>query len=409
LESLGSCYSTNRPVRQVPASNILIVESDGYALTTLRPLLTAGGHRVLVATTGAAALIQVEQENPDLIVLATRLIDMDGFAWCQQLRAHRLYPHTPVIFTGPADQPDDRLDAFAVGGVDFVPQPFWPAEMIARIHSHLLMARWHHRIQQQTQRALTTQSPPLLASLQRTLHQQAQKLKAQNQQLQAEVQERQQVEQALRQEQQKSEKLLRNILPEEIADQLKQFQGSLAERFDDVTVLFADIVNFTPMAAEMSPLTLVNLLNQIFSAFDHVADKYQLEKIKTIGDAYMVVGGLPTPRSDHAYAVVEMAREMQQIIQGFTRSDGQPLQLRIGINTGNVVAGVIGIKKFSYDLWGDTVNVASRMESQGVPGKIQVTGATYDRLKDRYTFQPWGEVLVKGQGYMPIYHLIAPR
>lgn len=402
-------HSVGHPVLDAPPGKLLIVDPDGQSYGPLHLSLAEAGHQVLHAHSGTEALRQLEQSHPDLVVLSSHLPDTSGFLWCRQVKAYARYRHIPILFTGPGDRPQDRLEAFAAGGVDFVLQPFWPAEMMVRIQSHLQTARWQHRIQHQTQRALAGQATPLLASLQRTLHQQAQKLKTQNQQLQAEVQERQQVEQALRREQQKSEKLLLNILPQAIAHQLKQFEGSLAERFEDTTVMFADIVNFTPLAAEVSPLVLVDLLNQIFSAFDQLAEKYQLEKIKTIGDAYMVVGGLPTPRPDHAYAVVEMAREMQQVIQGFTRHDGQPLQLRIGINTGDVVAGVIGIKKFSYDLWGDTVNVASRMESQGVPGKIQVTGATYERLKDRYTFQPWGEVLVKGKGYMPIYHLIAPR
>jgi class 3 adenylate cyclase len=227
--------------------------------------------------------------------------------------------------------------------------------------------------------------------------------------LQQEIHERQQAEQALRQEQQKSEQLLLNILPEAIVTQLKQFQGSLAERFDDATVLFADIVNFTPLASQCRPLELVNLLNQIFSAFDRLADKYQLEKIKTIGDAYMAVGGVPVPLKKHAVAVADMALEMQTVIQQFQRSGAQPLQLRIGINTGSVIAGVIGIKKFSYDLWGDTVNVASRMESHGKPGKIQVTAATYAHLHEQFWFEPAQDIEVKGKGSMRTYYLLGRK
>jgi class 3 adenylate cyclase/FixJ family two-component response regulator len=398
-----------RPVVDAPTGTILLIDANLNRYACLQSRLQDLGHQVHSFGLGINTLAWLKQYHPDLLLLSTDLPDINSFELCRQIKAVHPLRRVPVLFTGEGDRLQDRLDAFAAGGVDFIPQPCWPEEMVARIHSHLATASWQHRIQRKTQQVLSGQSTPLLASLQRTLHKQAQKLKAQNQQLQAEVQEREQVEQALRQEQHKSEKLLLNILPQAIADQLKQFQGSLAERFDDATVMFADIVNFTPMAAEMSPLQLVDLLNKIFSTFDHLAEKYQLEKIKTIGDAYMVVGGLPTPQIDHAYAVVEMAREMQQVIRTFKRQDGQPLQLRIGINTGDVVAGVIGIRKFSYDLWGDTVNVASRMESQGVPGKIQVTGSTYNRLKDRYTFQPWGEVLVKGKGYLPIYHLLEPK
>ncbi|NER00813.1 MAG: adenylate/guanylate cyclase domain-containing protein, partial [Cyanothece sp. SIO2G6] len=156
----------------------------------------------------------------------------------------------------------------------------------------------------------------------------------------------------------------------------------IANRFEEVTVLFADIVSFTSLAACVPPHELVKQLNQIFSLFDHLADCYGLEKIKTIGDAYMVVGGLPTPMEDHAAAIANMALAMQSRIGEFKRNDGQPFQLRIGIHTGPVVAGVIGIRKFIYDLWGDTVNVASRMEAKGDSDGIQVTTAVYDLLKD---------------------------
>jgi PAS domain S-box-containing protein len=219
------------------------------------------------------------------------------------------------------------------------------------------------------------------------------------------ITQRKEAEEALRLEQEKSERLLLNILPQAIADQLKQYQGSLAERFDEATVLFADIVGFTPLSARISPLELVSLLNQIFSSFDKLADKHGLEKIKTIGDAYMVAGGLPIPKGDHVEAIAAMALEMQQEVKRFRTHTDKPFQIRIGINTGPVVAGVIGIKKFIYDLWGDTVNVASRMESQGQPSKIQVTAETYERLKDKYLFTKRGPIIVKGKGEMTTYWL----
>ncbi len=216
---------------------------------------------------------------------------------------------------------------------------------------------------------------------------------------------RKQAEKALRVEQEKSERLLLNILPKAIADQLKQYQGSLAEQFEEVTIMFADIVGFTPLSARLSPIELVSLLNQIFSTFDHLAERHGLEKIKTIGDAYMVVGGLPVSRPDHAEAIAEMALDMAEAITHFQQDNGEPFRIRVGINTGPVVAGVIGIRKFIYDLWGDTVNVASRMESQGLPGCIQVTAATYERLKDKYLLKPQGKLVVKGKGEMLTYWL----
>jgi class 3 adenylate cyclase len=194
-------------------------------------------------------------------------------------------------------------------------------------------------------------------------------------------------------------------LPKPIVEQLKQFEGSLAQQFAEATILFADIVGFTPLSAQMAPLELLNLLNQIFSAFDQLAEKHGVEKIKTIGDAYMVAGGLPVPTDNHAEAIAQMALDMQQAIQPFQTQQGESFQIRIGINTGPVVAGVIGIKKFSYDLWGDAVNVASRMESSGIPGKIQVTAATKERLQDKFLFEERGAIAVKGKGIMITYWL----
>jgi PAS domain S-box-containing protein len=227
--------------------------------------------------------------------------------------------------------------------------------------------------------------------------------------IQADISDRIRAEQALRLEKNKSERLLLNILPKPIVEQLKQFQGSLAQQFPEATILFADIVNFSPLSAEISPLELLNLLNQIFSVFDQLAEKHGVEKIKTIGDAYMVAGGLPVPTDNHAEAIGQMALDMQQAIHQFKTEQGKPLQIRIGINTGPVVAGVIGTKKFSYDLWGDAVNVASRMESSGLPGRIQVTAATKERLQDKYLFEERGSITVKGKGKMISYWLIGRK
>jgi|GEM_PF-3445966 len=212
-------------------------------------------------------------------------------------------------------------------------------------------------------------------------------------------------EEALHYQQQCTEDLLYNILPAPIAKRLKLQESIIADSFEEVTVLFADLVSFTELSAQIPATQLVDLLNKIFSMFDRLTQKHGLEKIKTIGDAYMVVGGLPTPRADHAEAVVEMALDMQREITSFQRDDGQPFHLRIGINTGPVVAGVIGTTKFAYDLWGDTVNVASRMESMGIAGEIQVTASTYALLKDKYIFEERGTISVKGKGEMITYWL----
>ncbi|MCA1992673.1 MAG: PAS domain S-box protein [Coleofasciculus sp. S288] len=219
------------------------------------------------------------------------------------------------------------------------------------------------------------------------------------------ITKRLETEEALHQQQKQTERLLLNILPEAIAERLKQEIRTIAEDFAEVSVMFADIVGFTQLAASLSAIELVNLLSQIFSTFDRLSEKHALEKIKTIGDAYMVVGGLPMRRTDHAEAIANMALDMQAAIAQFRQEKGKALNIRIGIHTGPVVAGVIGIKKFSYDLWGDTVNIASRMESHGVPGQIQVTAATYERLRENYWFEERGVIQVKGKGEMTTYFL----
>ncbi|MEC4892875.1 MAG: adenylate/guanylate cyclase domain-containing protein [Oscillatoria sp. PMC 1051.18] len=210
----------------------------------------------------------------------------------------------------------------------------------------------------------------------------------------------------LRLEKEKSEKLLLNILPKVIAERLKKNNDTIAEHYEEVTILFADIVGFTPLSARLKAIELVNLLNVIFSGFDELAELLELEKIKTIGDAYMVAAGLPNPRADHAEAIADMALAMQAVVDQIQFEQGEKFQIRIGIHTGVVVAGVIGIKKFIYDMWGDTVNVASRMESSGVPGKIQVTAEVYEVLKELYVFEERGLIPVKGKGEMQTYWLI---
>ncbi|HEY9649546.1 MAG TPA: adenylate/guanylate cyclase domain-containing protein, partial [Coleofasciculaceae cyanobacterium] len=205
------------------------------------------------------------------------------------------------------------------------------------------------------------------------------------------------------------EALLLNILPPPITKRLQQGENPIAERFEEVSVLFADLVGFTEFSSRKTPEELVLILNAIFSQFDQLAQRYGLEKIKTIGDAYMVVGGLPTSRPDHAEAVAQMALSMQSAIAQINTQIGEAFKLRIGINSGPVVAGVIGLNKFIYDLWGDTVNTASRMEANGIPGEIQVTMATYEQLKNQFLFAKRGHIPIKGKGEMITYLLQGRR
>jgi class 3 adenylate cyclase len=211
---------------------------------------------------------------------------------------------------------------------------------------------------------------------------------------------------ALQLEQERSERLLLNVLPAPIAARLKAGEGVIADAFPEVTVLFADLVGFTRRSQQIGPAQVVATLNELFSEFDQLAQRHGLEKIKTIGDAYMVAGGLPTPRPDHAEAIAEMALAMQAEVARHADPSGQPLAVRIGIDTGPVEAGVIGTTKFSYDLWGDTVNTASRMESHGIPGCIQVTARTYQRLRDGYRLERRGPIPVRGMGEMVTWFLV---
>jgi PAS domain S-box-containing protein len=225
----------------------------------------------------------------------------------------------------------------------------------------------------------------------------------------ADITQQKAAEDALQLEQQRSENLLLRILPKPIAERLKRDEGAIADRYDHVSILFADIVDFSSLSAQIPPTEVVDLLNTIFSQFDQLAAWYKLEKIKTIGDAYMVAGGITDTTADHAVAIADMALDMQLAVTQFRWTNGKPFRLRMGIHTGPVVAGVIGINKFIYDLWGDTVNIASRMESQGIADMIQVTEATHGLIQDQFFLENRGEVLIKGRGLMNTYWLRGRR
>jgi adenylate cyclase len=210
----------------------------------------------------------------------------------------------------------------------------------------------------------------------------------------------------LRLEQDRSENLLLNVLPREIAARLKSGERIIADHHPSVSILFADLVGFTPLTNQLSPTAMVELLNEIYSHFDSLIEKYGVEKIRTIGDNYMIASGLPRPRADHAQVIARLALEMNAYIASLAPVENRRLSFRLGINSGPVIAGVIGHKKFAYDVWGDTANIASRMESQGVPGRIQITQATYELIKTDFTCEPHGSIEVKGKGPMQTWFLV---
>jgi len=221
------------------------------------------------------------------------------------------------------------------------------------------------------------------------------------------AQQRQEALAALRVEHDRAEGLLLNILPGSIAARLKASPTTIADQFTEASVLFADVVDFTPRSRDLAPAEVVGMLDRLFSHFDDLAERHDLEKIKTIGDAYMVAAGVPTPRPDHARALALLALDMNEAVSSTGAVGDLGLQVRIGINSGPVVAGVIGRKRFLYDLWGDAVNTASRMESAGTPERIQITQATYELLKDEFVCEPRGTVEVKGKGEMETWYLVA--
>lgn len=207
----------------------------------------------------------------------------------------------------------------------------------------------------------------------------------------------------------RSERLLLNVLPPEIAERLKRQEYPIADRFDEVSVLFADMVGFTERSAAESPEVTVGVLNEFLTTFDNLAQRHGLRPIRTTGDSYLVVGGLPVPRPDHAEAVADMALDMVAEVNALNQRHGWAVSFRVGINTGSAMAAVVGHNRFTYDIWSDAVNTASRMESSGAPGRIQVTEETYRRLCARYTFEPRGQIEVKGKGLMMTYFLVSRR
>ena len=206
------------------------------------------------------------------------------------------------------------------------------------------------------------------------------------------------------------EALLLNVLPADVAQRLQSDPNSIADHFDEASILFADVVDFTPLAGRLDAREVVGLLDRLFTSFDELVDCYEVEKIKTIGDCYMVAAGVPRQRPDHAQALAGLALEMGECAKRcLPARDGHDLRLRIGISSGPVVAGVIGRRRFLYDLWGDTVNMASRMESSGTPDEIQITRSTWELLRDDFVTEPIGVVDVKGKGEIETWRLVGPH
>lgn len=332
------------------SGRILIVEDTVANIQALSAILKERGYQISVAINGRQALEILARVKPDLILLDVMMPEMDGFEVCRRVKGEAQWRDIPIIFITAKTDTADIVKGFELGAVDYVAKPFNAHELLARVNTHLTLDRLNRE----------------------------------------------------------NQRLLLNVLPASIAERLKKQEGIIAERFDDVSVLFADIANFTPLSARLSAAELIEMLNRVFSAFDELVEKHHLEKIKTIGDAYMVAGNLPEPCPGHlramsclAWEMLDKARELNSVVPG--------LSIRIGLHVGGVVAGVIGIKKFIYDVWGDTVNFASRLESHGVAGKVHVSQAVCDQLQDCCVFEARGPIEIKGRGPMNTFFLLRPE
>ncbi len=373
----------NQPYSQKNKGSILIVDDSVNNLTLLERILSRKGYEVRLTYDGQQAIDSVNLTLPDLILLDIMMPGMDGYEVCSRLKASDRTRGIPIIFLSALVEVSHKVKAFNAGGVDYITKPFEAVEVVARVENQLRLKELEVQL---TEKNMMYRREIAYRE-------------------QAEIETRLLLE-TTKLQKEEIEELLLNILPKAIADRLQEGQSIIADSFSDVSVLFADLVEFTNFASQQTAAETVKVLNQIFTEFDQLSLQHGLEKIKTIGDAYMVVGGLPEPQENHALAIAQMALDMQAAVASFNLKNNHSFSLRIGINIGAVVAGVIGLTKFSYDLWGDTVNVAHRMESNGIPGEIQVTAAVYERLKDKFSFKMRGAIEIKGKGEMITYFLL---
>jgi adenylate cyclase len=358
LEPLDAARTGTR----LQSSRILVVDDNAANRDVLARRLTREGHQIVTANSGAAALELVAAQDFDLVLLDLIMPEMSGFEVLRRLKATEHSKDVPVIVISALDEIDSVVRCIEAGAEDYLTKPFNPILLRARVGASL-EKKW-----------LRDREKKFIADLER--------------------------------EKQRSEALLLNILPQGIVNRMRGGETVIADHVDEVTILFCDLVGFTAISQALPAARTIDFLSRIFSAFDRLAAEHGVEKIKTIGDAYMVVGGIPEHQPDHAMRIATLAPRMLETVRMISQSTALPLQARIGIHTGAVVAGVLGTHKFVYDVWGDTVNTASRMESYSLPGRIQVSAATRTALQDRFTFEPRGALEIKGKGLMETYFLV---
>ena len=349
----------------VQPSRILVVDDNASNRELLKRRLERQGHSVALAENGSRSLEMLREAPFDLILLDLLMPDISGFDVLSILKSDPALRDIPVIVISALNEIDSIVRCIQAGADDYLAKPFDPVLLRARIGSSLEKKHLRDR-------------------------------------------EREALD-ALRIEKERSEQLLLNILPAPIIARLKSGETVIADHVNDVTILFADFVGFTELSSRLSAPELVGVLGRVFSAFDGLALKFGVEKIKTIGDAYMVACGLFDDRDDHAHAVADMALAMAETLDILNDTLPTPLEIRMGINSGDVVAGVIGAHKFIYDIWGDAVNVASRLESSSLPGRIQVSASTYEHLGGDFILAPRDGLEIKGKGAMEAFFLTGRR
>jgi class 3 adenylate cyclase/CheY-like chemotaxis protein len=361
-EPANALLAQERVAQMLQDARLLVVDdSKMMRMGIARSLRQLGVELIEEAANGREALQRLREESFDLMLLDVEMPEMTGREVLAEMQKSVQLRGFPVIVISGGQDIDDVVRCIELGAEDYLPKPFSQVLLKARLTSSIEKKR--------------------LRDLERMRRQQ---LQEQHEQLER--------------EQEKTENLLLNILPRSVSQRLKSGEKRIADAHQDVSVLFADLVGFTQMSHGMSAERLVNMLDEIFSRFDWIVGDAGIEKIKTIGDCYMMVSGVPEPRADHAVAVVDAGFALLDAMDSFNRAHGTQLQIRIGVNSGPVVAGVIGMHKFTYDLWGNTVNVASRMESTGVPGRIHVSPSTARHLQEHFVLEARGSVAVKGIG-----------
>jgi adenylate cyclase len=341
--------------------SILVVDDNGSNRDVLARRLTREGHKVVTAANGAAALDLTGRQDFDIILLDLIMPGMSGFEVLRHLKATERTSDIPVIVISALDELDSVVRCIEAGAEDYLTKPFNPILLRARVGASL-EKKW-----------LRDREKKFIADLEH--------------------------------EKRRSEALLLNILPQKIVDRIRDGEKLIADRILEATILFCDLVGFTVLSQELPADRLIDFLSKIFSAFDHLAAEQEVEKIKTIGDAYMAVAGIPEPQSDHAARIAMLGLHMIDAVDTIASANDLKVRARIGIHTGPVVAGVIGTHKFAYDVWGDTVNTASRMESHSLPGRIQVSAATRLALVDRFDFEGRGTIEIKDKGMMETFFL----